>query len=91
MHQRPHRAGAKTGGVERGQQVVAQAGMAFIEQDRVEPVVAGRSLRLAREVDAGNIGENAAVGARQRALSRKEAVDLLELGASNAAFKFGRR
>src|SRR6185437_13861298 len=89
VHQRPHRAGAKTGGAERGQHVVAQAGMGFVEQDRVEPVVAGRSLRLAREADAGDTGKNAIIGGRQRALSCEEAVDLLELGAAQCGVQIG--
>src|SRR6185312_5108257 len=47
VHQRPGRAGAETGSVERGQYLVAQVCMGLVQQDSVEPVVARRALRFA--------------------------------------------
>src|SRR6202012_418878 len=89
VHQRPGRAGAETGGVERGEHLVAQIGMRFVEQDRVQPVVAGRALRLAREPDAGNAGKRTVIGCRQHALFCEEAVELLKLGAAQRRIEVG--
>ena len=91
MHQCPCRAGAETGGVECGQHLIAQAGMGFVEQDRVKPVIAGRSLRLAREPNAGNIGENTVIGGRQQALSLRKPSICSSWAHPNAAFRLGNR
>ncbi len=89
VHQRPGRAGAEAGGVECGQHLVALAGMGFVEQDRVEPVIAGGALRLAREMHAGNVGESAVIGRRQQALFGQKAVELFKLGASQRGVEIG--
>ena len=92
VHQRPGRAGAETGGVERGQHLVAQTGMRFVEQDRVQPVVAGRSLRLARELDAGNTGKRAvdSAAASTRFFARKPS-SCSSWAQPNAALRLGKR
>ncbi len=39
-----------------------RSALGFVEQDRVQPVIARRVLRLAREMDAGNVRKGALIG-----------------------------
>src|SRR5262245_51775117 len=63
--------------------------MRFVEQNGVQPVIAGRSLRLTREGGAGSAGESAVIRRGQTALACEETVELFELRASERRIEVG--
>src|SRR3954470_15882756 len=89
VHQRPGRTCAKTGVVERGEDLVAPLRMGLVEQDCVQPVIARGVLWLAREADSGSIREGAFIGQGKLALARQKTVELLELGAAERGIQIG--